>query len=70
MSFKARKVTRTLAKHGFYVLREGGNHTIVRRDSDGVQIAIPRHGDINRYTAKGIASDAKIDWNAFKREVS
>jgi len=52
------------------VLREGGNHTIVRRDSDGVQIAIPRHGDINRYTAKGIASDAKIDWNAFKREVS
>jgi predicted RNA binding protein YcfA (HicA-like mRNA interferase family) len=70
MSFQSRKVLRALQNHGFYVLREGSNHTIVRRDSDGVQIAVPRHREIKRGTVRGMAMDAKVDWEQFRQEVS
>ena len=70
MSFQNRKVLRALLRHGFYVLREGSNHTILRRDADGVQIAIPRHRELQRGTVRGMAVDAKVDWEQFRREVS
>jgi predicted RNA binding protein YcfA (HicA-like mRNA interferase family) len=70
MSFQTRKVLKALLRRGFRVLREGANHTIVRRDADGVQIAVPRHREIKRPTARGMAMDAKVDWDEFKREVS
>jgi predicted RNA binding protein YcfA (HicA-like mRNA interferase family) len=70
MSFQQRKVIRALISHGFYVLREGANHTILRRDSDGVQIAVPRHRELQRGTVKGMAQDAKVDWQQFRGEVS
>ena len=70
MSFQSTKVLRALLKHGFYVLREGSNHTIIRRDSDGVQIVVPRHRDLKRGTVRGMAMDAKADWEQFKRDVS
>ncbi|HVX83495.1 MAG TPA: type II toxin-antitoxin system HicA family toxin [Phycisphaerae bacterium] len=70
MSFQSRKVLRALMARGFYVLREGSNHTIVRRDSDGAQIAIPRHRELKRGTVRGMAADAKVDWEEFRREVS
>jgi predicted RNA binding protein YcfA (HicA-like mRNA interferase family) len=70
MSFQTRKILRALGRHGFYVLREGSNHTILKRDSDGVQIAVPRHREIKRGTARGMAMDAKIDWEQFQQEVS
>jgi predicted RNA binding protein YcfA (HicA-like mRNA interferase family) len=43
MSFDRRKDLRALKNFDFEVLREGGSHTIVRRESDGIQIAVPRH---------------------------
>ena len=52
------------------MLREGANHTIIRRPSDGVQIAVPRHADVKRGTVRGMAMDANLDWSEFKREVS
>jgi predicted RNA binding protein YcfA (HicA-like mRNA interferase family) len=70
MSFQNRKVLRALLHHGFYVLREGGSHTILRRDSDGVQIAVPRHRELQRGTVKGMALDAKVEWEQFRQEVS
>lgn len=70
MSFQTRKVMRALVRHGFYVLREGANHTILRRDTDGVQFVVPRHREIKRFTARSMAMDAKLDWQEFKREIS
>jgi predicted RNA binding protein YcfA (HicA-like mRNA interferase family) len=70
MSFQTRKVLRALMRRGFRVLRQGSNHTIVQRDSDGVQIVVPRHREVKRGTARGIAMDAKADWDEFRREVS
>lgn len=70
MSYQARKVLHALLSRGFYVLREGSNHTILRRDSDGVQIALPRHRELQRGTVRGMAMDAKIDWELFRQDVS
>lgn len=70
MSFQTRKVLRALLKRGFYVLREGANHTMLRRDYDGAQIALARHREIKCGTVRGIAIDAKADWEEFRREVS
>ena len=70
MSFQTRKVLRALFDHGFRVLREGSNHTILRRDADGAQIAVPRHRDLKRGTVRGMALDAKVDWEIFRQDVS
>jgi len=70
MSYKVRKVLRAFAKHGFVVLREGASHTMIRRESDGIQIVVPRHVELNRFTVRGMVNDAGLDWNAFKRDVS
>jgi hypothetical protein len=35
-----------------------------------VQIAVPRHREIKRGTVRGMAMDAKIDWEQFRQEVS
>lgn len=69
MSFDRRKVLKALRARGFEVVREGGRHTIVGR-SDGARIAVPRHGELNRFTVRGIAEDAEANWAQFKREVS
>ena len=70
MSFQARKVVKAFVSRGFRVLREGANHTILRRDSDGVQIVVPRHRELKRGTVRGMASDASFDWNEFRQELS
>jgi predicted RNA binding protein YcfA (HicA-like mRNA interferase family) len=70
MSFQNRKVLRALMRYGFHVLREGSNHTILRRNADGVQIAVPRHRELKRGTVRGMAMDAKVEWEQFCRDVS
>ena len=69
MSFQSRKVLAALLRRGFRVLRQGSNHTIIRRDADGVQIAVPRHRDLKRGTVRGMAVNAKADWDDFRRDV-
>jgi predicted RNA binding protein YcfA (HicA-like mRNA interferase family) len=70
MSFDRRKVLRALKSFDFDVLREGGSHTIVRRASDGVQIAVPRHRQLARGTVRGMAEDAGVEWQRFRKEIS
>ena len=55
---------RVLQKVGFSVIREG-KHTVM---SDGSRIiTIPRHNPINAYTMGGIAKDAGISVEAFRK---
>lgn len=70
MSFDQRKVLRALKRFGFDVHREGGRHTIVKRGSDGVQIAVPRHRELARGTVRGMAEDAGVEWEQFRKEIS
>lgn len=69
MSFDRRKVLRALKAFDFEILREGGNHTIVHRASDGVQIAVPRHRQLARGTVRGMAEDAGVEWERFRKGV-
>jgi len=55
---------RALQKVGFSVVREG-KHTIM---SDGSRIlTIPRHNPINAFTMGGIAKDAGLSVEAFRK---
>jgi predicted RNA binding protein YcfA (HicA-like mRNA interferase family) len=69
MSFERRKVLKALKSFGFEMLREGSNHTIVQRHSDGIHIAVPRHRQLARGTVRGMAEDAGIEWERFRKEI-
>lgn len=51
------------------MVREGGRHTVMR-GLDGVQIVIPRHRELNRFTVRGIAEDADVDWDEFRKDIA
>ncbi len=55
---------KALQKAGFRIVRQG-NHTVM---SDGVRIVtIPRHNPINAFTMGGIARDAGLNVEEFKK---
>jgi predicted RNA binding protein YcfA (HicA-like mRNA interferase family) len=55
---------RALEKVGFKVIREG-KHTVM---SDGERlVTIPRHNPVNAFTMGGIARDAGLTPDAFRR---
>jgi predicted RNA binding protein YcfA (HicA-like mRNA interferase family) len=55
---------RALQKVGFKVIREG-KHTVM---SDGQRlVTIPRHNPVNAFTMGGIARDAGLTPDAFRR---
>lgn len=55
---------RALEKAGFRIVRQG-KHTVM---SDGVRIVtIPRHNSVNAFTMGGIARDAGLSVEQFKR---
>jgi predicted RNA binding protein YcfA (HicA-like mRNA interferase family) len=69
MSYKRRKFLEAQREQGWTVFREGGGHTIVQ-SADGKKVPSPRHKEINRDTARKIASETQIDWSEFKKAVS
>jgi predicted RNA binding protein YcfA (HicA-like mRNA interferase family) len=55
---------RALERAGFRIIRQG-KHIVM---SDGVRIiTIPRHNPVNAYTMGGIARDAGLSVEAFKK---
>jgi predicted RNA binding protein YcfA (HicA-like mRNA interferase family) len=55
---------RALEKAGFRIMRQG-KHTVM---SDGIRIVtIPRHNPINALTMGGIARDAGLSVEAFRK---
>lgn len=49
---KQRELLNRFLKNGWWVLREGGNHTVV---TDGTEVeAIPRHEEISENLAKAL----------------
>ena len=61
MSYNRRKLIAALERAGMVFVREGGGHTIVS-GPNGRKTSIPRHGDVNRVTARKIAKQLGIDW--------
>ena len=57
---KRKDLVRKLNNAGWTII-PGGNHDIAKNPQyPGVRIPIPRHAEINEYTAKGILKDAGI----------
>jgi predicted RNA binding protein YcfA (HicA-like mRNA interferase family) len=48
-----------LEKNGFYLLREGGNHTIYTNDKK--VIPVKRHRQLDRITANELCKQAGLD---------
>lgn len=59
---------KALAARGFEVLREGSSHTIVGKAGERGE-PVPRHKEINRVTARKIAKNLGIEWEAFEQEI-
>ncbi len=59
MSVKRRDLIRHMEKNGFYLLREGGNHSVYYNGSKA--IPVKRHRQLDRITANKICKQADID---------
>ncbi len=59
MSVKRRDLIRYLEKNGFYLLREGGNHSIYTNDKKVVPVK--RHKQLDRITANELCKQAGLD---------
>jgi predicted RNA binding protein YcfA (HicA-like mRNA interferase family) len=59
------RAVRALEKAGFHILREGKKHIVM---SDGTRfLTIPRNNPVNAYTMGGIAQDAGLTVDEFKK---
>ncbi|MCX5850981.1 MAG: type II toxin-antitoxin system HicA family toxin [Deltaproteobacteria bacterium] len=56
---KRRELEQKLQKLGWKLARHGSKHDIWINNE--CEIAVPRHNDINEYTAKAILKEAKGD---------
>jgi predicted RNA binding protein YcfA (HicA-like mRNA interferase family) len=53
---KRRDLIRHLEQHGCRLRREGGGHSIYWNPANGRTAAVPRHSEINTFTARGICA--------------
>ncbi|MBS3029725.1 MAG: type II toxin-antitoxin system HicA family toxin [Dolichospermum sp. DET50] len=58
MSVKRKDLIKYLEENGFYLLREGGNHSIYTNDIK--TIPVKRHRAIDRITANSICKQADL----------
>jgi predicted RNA binding protein YcfA (HicA-like mRNA interferase family) len=68
MSYQRRKILRALKKQGAVILREGGEHTILRT-AQGAQSSLPRHPQVDRHLARGIVRQLGLNWKQFEQDV-
>lgn len=59
MSVKRRDIIRHFEKHGFFLKREGSNHSIYT-NAKGISIAIGRHNTFSRFEANDLYKEAGI----------
>jgi mRNA interferase HicA len=55
-----RKLEKHMRGHGCSLRREGGSHSIWENPEKGTTAAVPRHGEVNDHTARGICKDLGI----------
>lgn len=61
MSVKRKDLIKYLEKNGFYLLREGGNHSIYSNETK--TIPVKRHRTIDRITANEICKQVGLSPN-------
>ncbi|MCL2812419.1 MAG: type II toxin-antitoxin system HicA family toxin [Clostridia bacterium] len=58
---KRRDLIKKLLEAG-WMITTGGNHDMAEHPNKPGKIPIPRHNEINEYTAKGILKDAVLEY--------
>lgn len=56
---KRKELIKHLERYNCYLVREGARHSIYVNKS-GIPVTVPRHPDINDYTAKSICKALEI----------
>lgn len=57
---KRRDLIRHLERHGCVLYREGGSHSVYCNPANNRIATIPRHNEVNDFTARGICRDLGI----------
>lgn len=57
---KRQRLLKHLRAHGCRLLREGGSHSIWENPANGRRVPIPRHREINEYTAAAICRQLEV----------
>jgi predicted RNA binding protein YcfA (HicA-like mRNA interferase family) len=57
---KRRDLVRHLESHGCELLREGSRHSVFVNRRKGKASSVPRHSEVNDFTARGICRDLDI----------
>lgn len=57
---KRKELIRHLLKHGCIQEREGQKHTVFYHPDTQKSVTVPRHAEINTFTARGICKDLGI----------
>jgi predicted RNA binding protein YcfA (HicA-like mRNA interferase family) len=57
---KRRELVRHLQVHGCELLREGSRHSVFVNRAKGKSSTIPRHSEVNEFTARKICRDLEI----------
>ena len=59
------RAVKALEKAGFYIIRDGKKHIVMSDDTRF--LTIPRNNPVNAYTMGGIARDAGLTVDEFKK---
>ena len=57
---KRTHLMRHLHAHGCVVLRDKGKHTVMHNPVNQKQSVVPRHSEINPFTARGICKQLEV----------
>lgn len=57
---KRRDLVRHLEAHGCELLREGSSHSVFVNRAKGKSSTVPRHNEVNDFTARKICRDLEI----------
>ncbi len=60
-----REVVKALERAGFYVKRQKGSHTVLRRDKPFAQVVVPDHKSIDTGTLASILDGADLSVEDF-----
>ena len=61
------RVVKALKRAGYRVIGQRGSHAKLFHDADETTLIIPLHHEVDRWTLKGILSDAGISVEDFVR---
>jgi predicted RNA binding protein YcfA (HicA-like mRNA interferase family) len=59
------RVVKALKRAGYRVIGQRGSHAKLYRDADESTLIVPLHHEVDRWTLKGILSDAGISVEQF-----